>query len=128
MRRCSARRLSIIVGPFYKTEFYANYGEGFHSTDARGTVLRFSTSELADNDGFVQAASIPLLVKSRGAEIGARTKFIEGLDSSISLFWLNLEFGEPVCRRQRHDDLRSPESQIWHRIRQQIRPELLDQI
>ena len=84
-------KLSIIVGPFYKTEFYANYGEGFHSTDARGTVLRVSTAELADNDGFVQAASIPLLVKSRGAEIGARTKFIEGLDSSISLFWLNLE-------------------------------------
>ena len=90
-RRCSVRRRSIIVGPFYKTEFYANYGEGFHSTDARGAVLRFSTAELADNDGFVQAASIPLLVKSRGAEIGARTKFIEGLDSSISLFWLNLE-------------------------------------
>jgi len=84
-------KLSIIVGPFYKTEFYANYGEGFHSTDARGTVLRVSTSELADSDGFVQAASIPLLVKSRGAEIGARAKFIEGLDSSISLFWLNLE-------------------------------------
>lgn len=84
-------KASIIVGPFYKTEFFANYGEGFHSTDARGTMLRFSTSELAAEDGFVQAASIPLLVKSRGAEIGARTKFIEGLDSSVSLFWLNLE-------------------------------------
>ncbi|MBM3553709.1 MAG: TonB-dependent receptor [Alphaproteobacteria bacterium] len=84
-------KLSIIAGPFYKTQFYANYGEGFHSTDARGTVLRVSTAELADDDGFVQAASIPLLVKSRGAEIGARAKFIEGLDSSISLFWLNLE-------------------------------------
>jgi outer membrane receptor protein involved in Fe transport len=84
-------KASIIVGTFYKTELFANYGEGFHSTDARGTVLRYSTSELADGDGFVQAASIPLLVKSRGAEIGARTKFLEGLDSSVSLFWLNLE-------------------------------------
>jgi hypothetical protein len=84
-------KASIIVGPFYRTEFFANYGEGFHSTDARGAVLQFSTSELADGDGFVPAASIPLLVKSRGAEIGARAKFLEGLDSSVSLFWLNLE-------------------------------------
>ena len=84
-------KASIIVGPFQKTELYFNYGEGFHSTDARGTVQRFSTSELSDSDGFFAVAPIPLLVKSRGAEIGARTKFIEGLDSSVSFFWLNLD-------------------------------------
>ena len=112
-------KASIIVGPFHKTEFYFNYGEGFHSTDARGAVQSFSTSELSDTDGFAsRSRSIPLLVKSRGAEIGARTKFIEGLDSSISFFWLNLEFGEPVRRRQRHDDLRPSQSPLRHRIRQ----------
>ena len=84
-------KASIIVGPFQKTELYFNYGEGFHSTDARGTVQSFSTSELSDSDGFSTVAPIPLLVKSRGAEIGARTKFIEGLDSSVSFFWLNLD-------------------------------------
>ena len=84
-------KASIIVGPFQKTEFYFNYGEGFHSTDARGTVQSLSTSELSDSDGFATVAPIPLLVKSRGAEIGARTKFIEGLDSSVSFFWLNLD-------------------------------------
>ncbi len=84
-------KASIIVGPFYKSELYFNYGEGFHSTDARGTVLRYATTELGDDDFFVGVARIPLLVKSRGAEIGARTKFIDGLDSSISLFWLNLD-------------------------------------
>jgi hypothetical protein len=84
-------KASIILGPFHKTEFYANYGEGFHSTDARGTVQNFSTTELADDDGFRQVARIPILVKSRGAEIGARTKIVEGLDSSLSFFWVNVE-------------------------------------
>jgi hypothetical protein len=68
-----------------------NYGEGFHSTDARGAAQRFDTSALSDQDTFTRVAPIPLLVKSRGAEIGARTKFIEGLDSSVSFFWLNLD-------------------------------------
>lgn len=84
-------KASIIMGPFNKTELFANYGEGFHSTDARGTVLRYSTTELAENDQLLGVASIPLLVKSRGAEIGARTHILEGLESSVSLFWLNLE-------------------------------------
>lgn len=89
-------KASIIVGPFYRTELFVNYGEGFHSTDARGTVQKFSTSEIGDKagfdlDGVMRVAPIPLLVKSRGAEAGVRTKFIEGLDSSLSFFWLNLD-------------------------------------
>ncbi|WP_424362928.1 TonB-dependent receptor domain-containing protein [Methylocystis parvus] len=84
-------KASIILGPWEKTEFFANYGEGMHSTDARGAVQRFSTSELSESDGFVPVARIPLLVKSRGAELGLRTKYIEGLDSSVAFFWLNLD-------------------------------------
>jgi hypothetical protein len=84
-------KASIILGPFFKTELFANYGEGFHSTDARGTVQTFSTSELSDQGGLLQVAPIPLLVKSRGAELGARTKIIDGLESSVALFWLNLD-------------------------------------
>jgi hypothetical protein len=84
-------KASIILGPWAKTELFFNYGEGFHSTDARGTVQRYSTSEWSDQDTFLAVAPIPLLVKSRGAEIGARTKFLEGLDSSVSFFWLNLD-------------------------------------
>lgn len=84
-------KASIILGPFFKTELFANYGEGFHSTDARGTVQIFSTSELSEQGGLLQVAPIPLLVKSRGAELGARTKAIDGLESSVALFWLNLD-------------------------------------
>ena len=102
-----------MLGPFYKTEFYVNYGEGFHSTDARGTV----TNSPIRADGS-QATPIPLLVKSRGAEIGARTKFIDGLDSTISFWWLNFESESQFDGDTGTTLVRSPESPIRHRIHQ----------
>ncbi|MGP0105472.1 TonB-dependent receptor domain-containing protein, partial [Rhodoblastus sp.] len=78
-------KASVVLGPWEKTEFFLNFGEGFHSTDARGTV-----TTLNPPDGS-QATPIPLLVKSRGAEIGARTKFIDGLDSTVTFWWLNFD-------------------------------------
>jgi outer membrane receptor protein involved in Fe transport len=78
-------KAAIVLGPWEKTELFLNFGEGFHSTDARGTVTTQSPT-----DGS-QVATIPLLVKSHGAEIGARTKAIEGLDSTISFWWLNFD-------------------------------------
>lgn len=78
-------KANIIFGPWEKTEFYLNFGEGFHSNDARGTVASISPV-----DGS-QVAAVPLLTKSRGAEGGIRTKFIDGLDSTISLWWLNFD-------------------------------------
>lgn len=32
-------KLSLIFGPWQKTELYLNYGHGFHSNDARGTTI-----------------------------------------------------------------------------------------
>ena len=84
-------KAGLVLGPFHKTELFLNFGEGFHSTDARGTVQNFDTTALSDTDGFAQVARIPLLVKSRGAEIGARTRIIDGLASSISLWWLDFD-------------------------------------
>jgi outer membrane receptor protein involved in Fe transport len=78
-------KAAIVLGPWEKTELFLDFGEGFHSTDARGTV---TTQNTVDGS---QVATIPLLVKSHGAEIGARTKFIDGLDSTISFWWLNFD-------------------------------------
>jgi len=78
-------KASIVLGPFYKTEMFLNFGEGFHSTDARGSVTNVSPQ-----DGS-QVASIPLLVKSRGAEIGFRSKLVDGLDTAVSFWWLNFD-------------------------------------
>jgi len=77
-------KASIIFGPFAKTELFINAGEGFHSNDARGVTIKVSPTDTGE-----AVSSSPFLVKTRGAEVGIRTKFIPGLDSSLSLFILD---------------------------------------
>jgi len=67
-------KMGIVFGPFDKTEYYLNAGIGFHSNDARGL-----------------AVGAPLLVQSRGAEVGVRTQAIRGLDSSVAIFVLDFD-------------------------------------
>ena len=76
-------KFGVVLGPFAKTEFFVNAGEGFHSNDARGVTIAESP-----RDGSALQAS-PFLVRTRGAEIGLRTKIIPKLESSISLFLLD---------------------------------------
>ncbi|RKQ71824.1 outer membrane receptor protein involved in Fe transport [Litorimonas taeanensis] len=47
-------------------ELYANYGQGFHSNDVRGTTISVDPVTLDPVD------TVPLLVKSKGQEIGFR--------------------------------------------------------
>ncbi len=77
-------KASLIFGPWAKTEFFVNDGQGFHSNDARGV-----TSTVSPTDGSAIEKAIPL-VKSRGAEVGARTVIVPGLESSIALWRLSL--------------------------------------
>jgi outer membrane receptor for Fe3+-dicitrate len=74
-------KLSLIFGPWDKTEFYANVGTGFHSNDARGATINFNSSGLPQG-------KVPLLVRTKGAEIGARTSIVPGLVSTLSLWYL----------------------------------------
>jgi outer membrane receptor protein involved in Fe transport len=78
-------KLSLIFGPWAKTEYFLNYGHGFHSNDARGT-----TAAVAAKDG-APIARVDPLVRSKGAELGLRTEIVPGLQSSISLWALNLD-------------------------------------
>ena len=68
-------KLSLVLGPWAKTEFFANAGRGFHSNDARG---------VAGSAGSAQA--VPALVASKGAELGLRTEVVPGLQTSLA-FW-----------------------------------------
>lgn len=70
-------KLSVIAGPFGKTELFANAGRGFHSNDARGT-----TDALAP---------VPALVASKGWELGVRTEALAGLQSSLALWKLDVD-------------------------------------
>jgi len=76
-------KLSFIFGPWYKTEFFLNYGEGFHSNDARGVI------DKVDPTTGTPADAVPALVGSIGKEIGIKTTIIPGLESAIALWRLD---------------------------------------
>ena len=67
------------------TEFYVNYGHGFHSNDARGTTLSVDPSTGAAAD------KVTPLVKTKGYEIGVRSQPLPGWQSSLSLWALKID-------------------------------------
>jgi outer membrane receptor protein involved in Fe transport len=78
-------KLSLVFGPWDRTEWFVNAGTGFHSSDARGT-----TETVTPKEGLPVEPENPL-VRSRGAELGVRTQWIPGLESSLSLWTLRLD-------------------------------------
>jgi outer membrane receptor protein involved in Fe transport len=77
-------KLSLIFGPWVKTEFFVNAGGGFHSNDARGTTIRVDpkTRQAVDR--------VTPLVRSKGGELGLRGNWLPGLQTSLSLYRLDL--------------------------------------
>src|SRR5712691_1954287 len=78
-------KLSLIVGPWAQTELYLNGGFGFHSNDARGTTI---TVEPKTGD---HAQRVDPLVRTKGAEIGVRSTWIPGLNSTLAFWYLTLD-------------------------------------
>ncbi len=78
-------KLTLVAGPFAKTEFFFNAGRGLHSNDARGTTI----STDPKSGGAVD--KVPPLVASRGFEVGARTEALPGLQSSLALWTLQFD-------------------------------------
>lgn len=77
-------KFRMVVGPFNKTELFFGAGYGMHSNDARGATI---TEE--PTDPATKVSSSPLLVRTKGAEIGVRSTIVPGLDTSVSVFILN---------------------------------------
>jgi hypothetical protein len=76
-------KLNLIFGPWANNEFYVNWGQGFHSNDARGTVIKVDpkTNEAVE--------PVTPLVRSKGFELGLRTSPLAGLQTSLSIYQLN---------------------------------------
>ncbi|HEX5265097.1 MAG TPA: TonB-dependent receptor [Phenylobacterium sp.] len=70
-------KVNLIFGPWAKTELYLDYGQGFHSNDARGVVASVDP-----------ATALP---KSQGEEIGVRTTLIPHLRTELSVWQLDLK-------------------------------------
>jgi hypothetical protein len=77
-------KLSFIFGPWAKTEYYVNYGSGFHSNDARGT-----TTTIDPKSGTMVNPVSPL-VRSTGYEAGLRSAILPGLQASLAFFRLDM--------------------------------------
>ncbi|MDD1621518.1 MAG: TonB-dependent receptor plug domain-containing protein [Methylococcaceae bacterium] len=82
-------KLSLVIGPWYDTEYFFNIGYGYHSNDARGTTLTrdpASGSNLDGNGNLIKPVNPAAW--SRGGEAGIRSNFIPGLNSTFALWWL----------------------------------------
>lgn len=70
-------KANLILGPWFRTEFFANYGEGYHSNDARSAVAPGSSP----------------LARARTYEVGFRSKpwGPEGLELITTLWAIDLK-------------------------------------
>jgi hypothetical protein len=84
-RAIGSPKLSMIFGPWEKTEFFINGGYGFHSND-----IRSSTETVAPTTGLPLPTVVPL-ERARGAEVGARSAIIPHLQNELTLWYLNLD-------------------------------------
>jgi hypothetical protein len=85
-RGIASPKAGIVFGPFSDAEFYANAGTGYHSNDVRGTTIRIDPT-----DQITRLRRVPLLVRSKGAEIGARIAVADTLQASAALFVLDFD-------------------------------------
>ena len=71
-------KLSLVFGPWSKTEYYYSAGNGFHSNDARGVTIN-PVGNVRSNG----------LVRTFGQELGVRTEAIDGVQTTLALFQLD---------------------------------------
>jgi outer membrane receptor protein involved in Fe transport len=75
-RAIPSAKANLILGPWYQTELFANFGTGFHSNDARAVALD---------------PKLPALAQATGWELGARTRLLPRVEVSATYWWLTLE-------------------------------------
>lgn len=85
-------KFTLAYAPNEKVELYADYGEGFHSNDARGVTERVDpgTGKTTDPGTGLTVRGATPLVRAQGAEIGARFAPTRKLRSTVSLWNLLL--------------------------------------
>ena len=78
-------KASLIFGPWDRTEYFVNWGYGFHSNDARGTTIRIDPATNTPVD------PVTPLVRSKGYEVGLRSSRIDNLNTTLAVWWLDLD-------------------------------------
>ncbi len=79
-------KLSFVYSVNKDIELFLSGGFGFHSNDARGTTITVDPT-----DGVTPAEQVDPIVKSEGAEVGARVAWDGKLNTSLSFWVLELD-------------------------------------
>jgi outer membrane receptor protein involved in Fe transport len=78
-------KVSTVLGPWKSTEFYANWGMGFHSNSGLGVVLQ------VDPTTGEPVTSSPPFARSKGAEVGFRNVAVRKLQTTATLWYLDFD-------------------------------------
>ena len=110
--RSSHRRRRSSWGRGRSTEFFLNYGRGFHSNDARGTTINVDPI-----DGVSPVQPVDPLVAAGGARARAAFGRLAGAAARNVALVTGARFRAPVCRRWRRDGGQPQEPATRHRGR-----------
>ena len=75
VRSIPSVKANVVLGPWYNTEFFANFGTGFHSNDARAVILD---------------PGLDALARAQGYEFGVRVRPHPRVQASATYWALNL--------------------------------------
>ena len=78
-------KAGLALEPWAQTEVYFNAGFGFHSNDARGTVIAVDPASGDPVD------PVDPLVRTRAAEVGVRSSALSGLETTLALWAIGLD-------------------------------------
>ena len=75
-------KFALVLGPWAKTTYFLNVGDGYHSNDARGVTRSGENPAVPP---------VTPLTRARSAEIGFATEVLPNLETRLDLFGLKLE-------------------------------------
>ncbi|MBL6750541.1 MAG: TonB-dependent receptor [Nevskia sp.] len=90
-RALASPKLSLVAGPFARTELFLNLGRGFHSNDARGATETLTPRSLEQPQAGARAQPAALLAAARGADLGLRSAWLPHAELALSWFVLDLD-------------------------------------
>ncbi|MCX7892479.1 MAG: TonB-dependent receptor plug domain-containing protein [Burkholderiales bacterium] len=92
-------KATLVLGPWARTELYANWGQGYHSNDARGVMTRINPDPR--DPGYLQPVTpVTPLAKTTGYEVGLRSAPGFGFQTTLALWRPDID--SELLRRRRH--------------------------
>ncbi len=79
-------KLSVIMGPWSKSEFFVNVGRGYHSNDARGATMTVDPTNPNQS-----VDKVDLLVPATGFDLGLRSAILPKTQLALALWRLDMD-------------------------------------